>query len=310
MLHADPWRRSSGRCIRAGAVGFHSKGVTRTYYIAADEVVWDYAPSGTNLAEGRAFNDIEKPWMEAGPHVIGRKAKKALYREYTDATFTTLKPRPAAWEHLGFLGPLVRAEVGDTIKIVFRNNAKFAGEPSTRTASSTTRTRKAPFTTTVRAAPTRPTTRVPTGGTHIYTWEVPERAGPGRARGQLRVLDVSLARRRDPRRRQRPDRPDDRHAQGHGAPTARRPTSIANWSPASSRSTRTTAGTSRRTSRPTRPIQAGTMDSRSPFGDMTVSPRPQARRARRRPTRPPSPAPSAPTSRKRSTATRSATRPG
>ena len=62
----------------------------------------------------------------AGPHVIGRKAKKALYREYTDATFTTLKPRPAEWEHLGFLGPLVRAEVGDTIKIVFRNNAKFA----------------------------------------------------------------------------------------------------------------------------------------------------------------------------------------
>src|SRR5215212_7032286 len=68
-------------------------GVTRTYYIAADEVVWDYAPSGANAAEGRPFNDDEKPWMEAGPHVIGRKAKKALYREYTDASFSTLKPR-------------------------------------------------------------------------------------------------------------------------------------------------------------------------------------------------------------------------
>ena len=101
-------------------------GVTRIYYIAADEVVWDYAPSGANAAEGRPFNAFEKPWMEAGPHVAGRKAKKALYREYTDATFATLKPRPAAWEHLGFLGPLIRAEVGDTIKVVFRNNAKFA----------------------------------------------------------------------------------------------------------------------------------------------------------------------------------------
>src|SRR5262245_61521228 len=101
-------------------------GRLRTYYIAADEVVWDYAPSGTNLAEGRAFNDVERPWMEPGPHVAGRKAKKALYREYTDATFTTLKPRPPEWEHLGFLGPLIRAEVGDTIRIVFRNNAKFA----------------------------------------------------------------------------------------------------------------------------------------------------------------------------------------
>src|SRR5688572_25385967 len=63
------------------------EGVTRTYYIAADEVVWDYAPSGTNLSEGRAFNDDEKPWMEVGPHFIGRTVKKALYREYTDETF-------------------------------------------------------------------------------------------------------------------------------------------------------------------------------------------------------------------------------
>jgi FtsP/CotA-like multicopper oxidase with cupredoxin domain len=34
-----------------------------------------------------------------------------------------VKPRPAAWTHLGILGPLLRAEVGDTIKVVFRNNA-------------------------------------------------------------------------------------------------------------------------------------------------------------------------------------------
>ena len=61
----------------------------------------------------------------ARAHFIGRKAKKALYREYTDDTFSTLKPRPSEWEHLGFLGPLVRAEVGDTIRVVFRNNTKF-----------------------------------------------------------------------------------------------------------------------------------------------------------------------------------------
>ena len=83
------WTAPSARLVAAGG------GVTRTYYIAADEVVWDYAPSGANAAEGRAFNEAEKPWMEAGPHVAGRKAKKALYREYTDATFTTLKPRGA-----------------------------------------------------------------------------------------------------------------------------------------------------------------------------------------------------------------------
>jgi hypothetical protein len=55
-----------------------SSGTTRTYYVAADEVVWDYAPTGINLTEGRPFTALEKPWMEAGPHVAGRKAKRAL----------------------------------------------------------------------------------------------------------------------------------------------------------------------------------------------------------------------------------------
>jgi FtsP/CotA-like multicopper oxidase with cupredoxin domain len=66
------WVGPSARVAAAGG------GLTRTYYIAADEVVWDYAPSGANAAEGRPFNAFEKPWMEAGPNVAGRKAKKAL----------------------------------------------------------------------------------------------------------------------------------------------------------------------------------------------------------------------------------------
>src|SRR5207237_756298 len=56
---------------------------------------------------------------------IGRVYKKAVYREYTDATFTKLKPRGPGEEHLGLLGPVVRAEVGDTIKFVFKNNTRF-----------------------------------------------------------------------------------------------------------------------------------------------------------------------------------------
>ena len=42
----------------------------------------------------------------------------------------------------------------------------------------------------LEGARTRPTTAVPSGGTHTYTWEVPERAGPTAARRQFRVLDV------------------------------------------------------------------------------------------------------------------------
>ena len=171
LLACAFWTAPSARLVAAGG------GVTRTYYIAADEVVWDYAPSGANVAEGRPFNAFEKPWMEAGPNVAGRKAKKALYREYTDATFTTLKPRPVEWEHLGFLGPLVRAEVGDTIKIVFRNNAKFAAAVHPHGVFYNKDSEGANYNDGSKGAD-KADDAVPSGGTHTYTWEVPERAGP------------------------------------------------------------------------------------------------------------------------------------
>ncbi len=152
-------------------------GRTRTYYIAADEVVWDYAPTGTNLSEGRPFNDVERPWMEPGPHVIGRKVKKALYREYADETFSTLRPRAAEWEHLGFLGPLIRAEVGDTIVVVFRNNTRFPASVHPHGVFYGKDSEGAHYADGTTDAD-RADDGVPPGGTHRYVWPVPERAGP------------------------------------------------------------------------------------------------------------------------------------
>lgn len=149
----------------------------RTYYIAADELVWDYAPTGTNLSEGRAFNEDEKYFMEAGPTVIGRKAMKALYRQYTDSTFSALKPHPPGWEHLGFLGPLVRAQVGDTIRVVFRNHARFAASVHPHGVFYNKDSEGAPYHDGTSGAD-KADDGVPTGGTHVYTWPVPERAGP------------------------------------------------------------------------------------------------------------------------------------
>ncbi|HEU4565302.1 MAG TPA: multicopper oxidase domain-containing protein, partial [Gemmatimonadaceae bacterium] len=96
---------------------------SRIYYIAADLVQWDYAPSGRNLITGAPFGEEEEIFTEPDEGRIGRVYTKALYREYTDASFATLKPIPPAWSHLGMLGPLIRAQVGDTIKVVFKNNA-------------------------------------------------------------------------------------------------------------------------------------------------------------------------------------------
>ena len=95
----------------------------RIYYIAADEVDWDYAPGGVNKMMGMKFDRNSALFTERGPHRIGTVYRKAIYREYTDQTFQHLKPRPPQWEHAGILGPILRAEVGDTIRVVFKNNA-------------------------------------------------------------------------------------------------------------------------------------------------------------------------------------------
>ena len=80
-----------GPASGAQAAQSESAGKTRTYYVAAVEMNWDYAPSGRDEAMGMPFDEIAKLYTESGPHRIGRVYKKAIYREYTDATFSTLK---------------------------------------------------------------------------------------------------------------------------------------------------------------------------------------------------------------------------
>ena len=152
---------------------------TRTYFIAADEVEWDYAPMGVNKMMGMKFEGYAATFIEKGPHRIGKVYRKAIYREYTDETFTKLKPRPADQEYLGMLGPVIRAEVGDTLKVVFRNNATrpysihphgvFYGKDSEGTVNYDDGS----------TAAEKENNIVPPGQTHTYTWEVTERAGPG-----------------------------------------------------------------------------------------------------------------------------------
>ena len=64
-------------------------------------------------------------WMansRVEPYRVGRHYLKMGFREYTDHTFTTRKPRAAEDEHLGVLGPTIRAEVGDTIQVSCTSN--------------------------------------------------------------------------------------------------------------------------------------------------------------------------------------------
>jgi FtsP/CotA-like multicopper oxidase with cupredoxin domain len=158
------------------AVAQPSSGKVHTYYVAADEVEWNYLPLGVDGMMNMPLEGYPKLFVEHGPHRIGTTYRKAIYREYTDETFTALKPRPPEWEHLGLVGPVLRAEVGDTIKVVFKNNASrpYSMHPhgvfyekqseGSGYADGTTFANK---------------NGVLPGKTHTYTWEVPERAGPG-----------------------------------------------------------------------------------------------------------------------------------
>src|SRR3954469_2790511 len=78
-----------------------TSGQTRIYYIAADELDWDYAPSGTDQITGDRYHFGDVPDSRGMLDPNNSIYRKALFREYTDATFASLKPRSEAWAHLG-----------------------------------------------------------------------------------------------------------------------------------------------------------------------------------------------------------------
>lgn len=98
---------------------------TRTYFIGAIDLDWDYAPTGINQISGAAFGETENVFVQSGKERIGKVYQKAAYREFTDGTFTTLKPIDPKWQHLGILGPAIRGEVGDVIQVTFKNMTGF-----------------------------------------------------------------------------------------------------------------------------------------------------------------------------------------
>ncbi|GAB1293882.1 Ferroxidase HEPHL1 [Apodemus speciosus] len=119
-------------------------GMLRTFFIAAEEVEWDYAPNKNWEFEkqhldagGERHGDI---FMNHTENWIGSQYRKVVYREYTNGEFVEIKARPPQEEHLQLLGlpaspheqsvshtlelgPMIHAEVGDSILIIFKNKA-------------------------------------------------------------------------------------------------------------------------------------------------------------------------------------------
>jgi hephaestin len=172
----------------AGAAAFAAPatGQLRTYYIGADEVRWDYAPDGQNDITGEPFTAEEDVFTKQGPSRIGHVYWKALYRAYTDASFSHRVARPTSCaaaarvcdDTLGMLGPVIRAAVGDTIKVVFKNNTTRPTSIHAHGVFYGKDAEGAPYDDGTPAA-SKADDAVPPGAVYTYNWDVPERAGPG-----------------------------------------------------------------------------------------------------------------------------------
>lgn len=140
-----------------------STGQTRRYYIAADEVTWDYVPGGMDAIAGKPFKAVG--FFMSGPNPGAKPVEKpvptsyvkTLYREYTDNTFRILKSRSAEWSIWAFLARSFGLKWETRSKSSSATTAKNP-IPYIRMASSTKKTRKARRTMTERQAPTKLTT--------------------------------------------------------------------------------------------------------------------------------------------------------
>jgi len=171
---------------QAPAMAAGTTGQQRTYYIAAEEVLWDYAPHDRNDIAGRAWNPDEQVFIENGPTRIGHVYRKSLYRGYTDASFSKQVAVPTTCpagvkpcdDTLGMMGPVIRAVVGDTVKVVFKNNTSYPASVHPHGVMYDKAGEGAPYDDGTSGA-NKADDAVPPGATYVYNWTVPERAGPG-----------------------------------------------------------------------------------------------------------------------------------
>jgi FtsP/CotA-like multicopper oxidase with cupredoxin domain len=136
-------------------------GRDRTYYVAAENVDWNYAPLGRDPIFDRA---LPEPW---GLRVVYPKLQ---YIEYTDATFATRVVAPA-WR--GILGPRLRASVGDTLEVVFFNRTHHPLSMHPHGVKYDAASEGAQY------EPSGAARGIVAGGErYTYTWVVDENAGP------------------------------------------------------------------------------------------------------------------------------------
>uniref|UniRef100_A0A8C2AIZ8 Coagulation factor VIII, procoagulant component n=1 Tax=Cyprinus carpio TaxID=7962 RepID=A0A8C2AIZ8_CYPCA len=137
----------------------------RSYYIAAEEIMWDYG--------------INKPAQLIKPRKYFPAYKKVVFRAYQDRDFKHPIKRGELDEHLGIMGPVLKAEINDVLTVVFKNLAsrpysfhlhgvydKMQGSFSPGTGPEGTKAEEVPG------------DPVPPGEERVYNWRISRRQGP------------------------------------------------------------------------------------------------------------------------------------
>ncbi|NWR96817.1 HPHL1 protein, partial [Motacilla alba] len=143
------------------------RGAMRLYYIAAEEIEWDYAsnkssaPKVYNISSYEERYPTQKTVVGTGHTVEGKILKPHFL-------MPTLKAALNTGIFCLNLGPLLHAEVGDSILIVFKNKASRPYSISAHGIEEVG----------CEEQPETPIT-LP-GEINTYRWNVPERSGPGK----------------------------------------------------------------------------------------------------------------------------------
>ncbi|XP_019936674.2 coagulation factor VIII isoform X1 [Paralichthys olivaceus] len=143
----------------------------RTYYIAAEEIQWDYGIRKPNqVIDDREKRRVMRKFLP--------KYKKAVFRAYRNEDFRQPIQREALHQHLGIMGPFIRAEINDLVTVIFKNKASrpysfhLQGVYDLSQGASIAQTHAS------SAPPGVPGEPVAPGEMRTYNWRITKKQGP------------------------------------------------------------------------------------------------------------------------------------
>uniref|UniRef100_A0A8K9V811 Coagulation factor VIII, procoagulant component n=1 Tax=Oncorhynchus mykiss TaxID=8022 RepID=A0A8K9V811_ONCMY len=146
----------------------------RSYYIAAQEITWDYGIR-------KPHQLIKTRERRRGMRKFLTEYKKVVFRAYSERDFQIPVTRGELQEHLGLMGPIIKAEINDLLTVTFKNMAsrpyslhlhgvydKTQGDGWTQTQWGSSRAGVAGV----------PGEAVQPGEVRVYTWRITRKQGP------------------------------------------------------------------------------------------------------------------------------------